>query len=119
MNGESGGAFALASKLLHPRPKAMGVEQQSNALSGCDFIESEESTHHTPCDVASNQRFLNCGNHTECDWYYKITASERATLTRLCSRYKSETPSLGARGAGTKMWYLSTGCLPLVNGLNH
>ena len=29
MNGESGGAFALASKLLHPRPKAMGVEQQS------------------------------------------------------------------------------------------
>ena len=26
MNGESGGAFALATKLLHPRPKAMGVE---------------------------------------------------------------------------------------------
>ena len=29
MNGGSGGAFALATKLLHPRPKAMGVEQQS------------------------------------------------------------------------------------------
>ena len=27
MNGENGGAFALATKLLHPRPKAMGVEQ--------------------------------------------------------------------------------------------
>jgi len=24
---------------------------------------------------------LNCGNHTECDWYYKITASGRATRT--------------------------------------
>ena len=29
MNRESGGDFALATKLLHPRPKAMGVEQQS------------------------------------------------------------------------------------------
>ena len=28
MNGESGVAFALDTKLLHPRPKAMGVELQ-------------------------------------------------------------------------------------------
>jgi len=27
--GGSGGALALATKLLHPRPKAIGVEQQS------------------------------------------------------------------------------------------
>ena len=32
MNGESGGAFALGTKLLHPGPKAMGVEQQSAVL---------------------------------------------------------------------------------------
>ena len=32
MNGGSGGAFALDTKLLHPRPKAMGVEQQSAVL---------------------------------------------------------------------------------------
>ena len=32
MNGGSGGAFALVTKLLHPRPKAVGVEQQSAVL---------------------------------------------------------------------------------------
>jgi len=54
----------------------------ANAQRGCDFFESEESTHHTPRDVASkNQRFLNYGNHTECDWYYKITASKRRAPT--------------------------------------
>jgi len=48
------------------------------------FFESSESSRHTPCDVASKTklelRFLNCGNHTECDWYYKITASRRADI---------------------------------------
>jgi len=38
VNGESSGAFALATKLLHPRPKAMGVEQQSAVFeTGRDF----------------------------------------------------------------------------------
>ena len=29
--------------------------------------------------LPQKQRFLNYGRHTECDGYYKITASERAT----------------------------------------
>ena len=49
------------------------------ALRGCDFLNPKIVPITLRLMLSQKQRFLNRGNHTECDWYYKITASGRAT----------------------------------------
>ncbi len=49
------------------------------ALGGCDFLNPKKVPITLRVILPQKSQVFNRGNHTECDWYYKVTASGRAT----------------------------------------
>jgi len=59
---------------------------KSSNLRGCDFLNPTKVPITLRVMLSQKPKVLNCGNHTEFDWFYKITARERATLHRLAKQ---------------------------------
>ena len=49
------------------------------ALGGCDFLNPKKVPITFRVMLPQKSQVFNRGNHTECDWYYKVTASGRTT----------------------------------------
>ena len=83
-----------------------------------DWHKARGSTYHASRDVASetNQSILNCENHAERDWYYKITASLKyeGRGESLESFAKLPTPIANRFGRATQWRGLVVFCLRLA-----